>query len=145
MNEVDLTDDELVFGDLVNMNQDANQISSGMAFMMQQQPAVARTEHMRLLNLSNLIVQYQGKSPSILMPEGSNIFVDKPKGENMLTEITRDAKTFVREHKSTIYVIAVLLLADHFMFNGAFKAKLKSMMEKIVGQVEDKLNPPKAG
>jgi hypothetical protein len=67
----------------------------------------------------------------------------KSKEENMVTEVAQDLKKFIREHKSTIYIIAMLLIVDHFMFNGAMKEKLKSLVQNLVGKVEAKLNETK--
>ena len=61
----------------------------------------------------------------------------------MVTEVLKDTKQFIREHKATIYWVAVLLIADHFLFNGAFKEKLKNIMNSLVGKVESKLNETK--
>lgn len=61
-------------------------------------------------------------------------------GVNMITEVVKDLKQFVRDHKSTVYVIAILLIVDHFMFNGAMKEKLQSLMQNLIGKVEAKLN-----
>ena len=63
---------------------------------------------------------------------------------NMITEVATDMKKFIREHKSTIYWIMMLLIIDHFFFHGAFKDKLKASMEKFVGKVETKIHEIKA-
>jgi hypothetical protein len=62
-----------------------------------------------------------------------------PKEENMVTEVMSDTKKFLKDHKSIIYWVAILLVADHVLFNGAFKEKLKNIMSQLVGKVEDKL------
>lgn len=64
----------------------------------------------------------------------------KLKETNMVTEVVQDAKKFIKDHKSTIYVVAILLVVDHFMFNGAMKEKLKAIMQNLIGKVEAKLN-----
>lgn len=62
------------------------------------------------------------------------------KGENMITEIAKDAKAFIKEHKSLLYWVATLFVVDHFFFHGAFKEKLRDIMQKLVGKAEDKIN-----
>lgn len=59
---------------------------------------------------------------------------------SMLKEVSNDVKLFIREHKSMIYWILVLLTIDHFFFHGSFKEKLKEIMNKLVGKVEDKVH-----
>lgn len=64
----------------------------------------------------------------------------KPKQEtNMISEVSKDMKAFIKEHKSAIYWVAILMLCDHFFFHGAFKEKLREMMNKMIGKVEDKI------
>lgn len=55
---------------------------------------------------------------------------------NMFTQMGADFKTFIAEHKATIYWIALLFLADHFLFNGAFRVRLQEIMNKLLGKVE---------
>lgn len=61
------------------------------------------------------------------------------KETNMITEVAKDAKAFIKEHKSAIYWTVMLLIIDHFFFHGAFKEKLKATMQKLVGKVESKV------
>lgn len=58
----------------------------------------------------------------------------------MITEVAKDMKAFVKEHKSVIYWIAVLFLIDHFFFEGNFKTKLHDMTNKLIGKVEAKIH-----
>lgn len=51
-------------------------------------------------------------------------------------------KEYVKEHKSIIMTIAVVLIVDHLVFNGAFREKVKSLVDgllnKATKQLEDK-------
>lgn len=109
----------------------------------------ADQQQRRLSNNFGDWIQYQGPRPQIIagpMKPGEPLNdLDskqelKPKETHMLTEIAGDMKKFVKDHKSVIYWVAVLLLVDHVFFQGAFKEKLKTMMGKLVGRVEEKLN-----
>ncbi len=64
--------------------------------------------------------------------------VKQPVKENktMLGTISSDLKKFIVEHKSTIYVVAVLILLDHFLFQGSFRDRLHGLMNKMLGKVE---------
>lgn len=63
----------------------------------------------------------------------------QPEKKSMFKEITADVKGFILEHRGVIYFIAFALIFDHFIFRGAFKARLQSMAERIVAKVEEKI------
>lgn len=65
---------------------------------------------------------------------------NKPVEKTMFQEVVADVKTFVREHRGIIYFVAIALLMDHFVFQGIFKDRLKTMAGKIVGKIEAKLD-----
>jgi hypothetical protein len=82
-----------------------------------------------------LIRQSTQKSPDKSLPE--------KKDTNMLKELVQDVRSFVNEHRSTFYMLGVILLVDHFVFNGSFRERLKSLVEKMLMKVEDKINKVK--
>src|SRR5258708_7725821 len=49
------------------------------------------------------------------------------KEKTLFQEITTDVKSFIKEHRGIIYFVAVALIVDHFIFKGAFKARLQVM------------------
>ena len=61
-------------------------------------------------------------------------------GGNMITEIKNDIKKMIQEHKQAIYLIAILYLADRFLFEGHFKAKLKEVTQRLLGKAEKQLD-----
>lgn len=66
--------------------------------------------------------------------------IKKLNGESkLIKEPLNDLKQFVQEHKNTIYIISFALLLDHFVFNGAFRARLKSMVDSMLSKVEKSL------
>jgi len=54
----------------------------------------------------------------------------------MLKTVGSDMKAFIAEHKSAIYWIALMFLADHILFQGAFRERLHGLMNKLLGKVE---------
>lgn len=64
----------------------------------------------------------------------------KQKGVSMFGQVQTDLKKFILEHKSTIYVVASLLLVDHFFFEGKFRHRLHDMMNKLLNKVEHKID-----
>jgi len=63
----------------------------------------------------------------------------KPK-EGKMKQLLTDAKTFIKEHKSVLYTIAIIILIDHFVFEGKFREKLKSLIDKAIGKLEKKVD-----
>lgn len=92
------------------------------------------------MNQQANIQQYTGAKPQIIVCENPqlNDTVVKPikKEQSMLGTISQDLKKFIVEHKSTIYVLAVLILADHLLFQGQFRERLHKMMSTLLGKVE---------
>lgn len=58
----------------------------------------------------------------------------------MLKTIGSDMKAFIAEHKSAIYMIAVMFLLDHILFQGAFRERLHGLMNKFLGKVESQID-----
>lgn len=58
----------------------------------------------------------------------------------MFGEIARDLKSFVLEHRSTLYFLAIALILDHVLFKDAFRNRLQSVVDKIITKVEDKVS-----
>ena len=58
----------------------------------------------------------------------------------MFSEVAKDVKSFVLEHRSILYFIAIALVADHLLFKDAFRTRLQSIVEKIIAKVEDKVS-----
>ena len=58
---------------------------------------------------------------------------------NMLKDITTDMKAFMHDNRNVLYWLAVAFLADHFFFGGAFRARLNSLVEKMIGRVEKQI------
>lgn len=64
----------------------------------------------------------------------------KPQGVKMLGSIGQDVKDFVRENKSVIYWIAIVMVVDHYFFQNAFRDKLKDLIHKVLGKVDAQLD-----
>lgn len=63
----------------------------------------------------------------------------QPEKQSMFNTIKNDITTFIIEHRSVIYFIAAALILDHFIFRGAFKARLQSMADRVVTKVEEQI------
>ena len=63
----------------------------------------------------------------------------KEKEKTMFGTVVADVKSFLVEHRGTIYFLVAALLVDHFLFKGVFKVRLQNMMESLVKKVEDKV------
>lgn len=58
------------------------------------------------------------------------------KGETKMGAI----KEYFEKHQETCITLAVIILVDYFIFDGAFQEKIKSMMNKAIGSIEDKIS-----
>lgn len=61
------------------------------------------------------------------------------KGNNMLKEVLSDGREFVKQHRSVIYTLVLLVLADHFFFKGKLRERLQAMAEKLLSKAEEKV------
>mgnify|MGYP003394930623 FL=1 len=57
----------------------------------------------------------------------------------MFQEIKNDVTTFLKANRGVIYFVVIALLVDHFVFKGAFKARLQKMADGLVTKVEQKI------
>lgn len=61
------------------------------------------------------------------------------KEKSMFKEIVADMRSFILEHRSVIYFLAFALMVDHFVFRGAFKARLQGCVDRMITKVEEKI------
>ena len=62
------------------------------------------------------------------------------KGKSVFSEIAKDVKSFVIEHRGTLYFIAMALVIDHLLFKDAFRHRLQGMADKVISKVEAKID-----
>ena len=58
---------------------------------------------------------------------------------NPLKTVIGDVKGFVKEHRSTLYIIAIVFLVDHLVFEGAFRGRLKGLVDKLLNKAESSI------
>jgi hypothetical protein len=56
-----------------------------------------------------------------------------------MNTVVSDIKSFVREHRSIVYSIVIILLVDHFFLDNKLTGRVKGMVEKLLGVVEKKV------
>lgn len=95
--------------------------------------------------LQALIFAAQQKADALNQKHGppkqelSTLSKSKPKGASMFTEVASDVKSFLLEHRSMIYFLALALIVDHLFFKDAFRHRLQGMVDKMVSKVEAKI------
>ncbi len=108
-----------------------------------------------MINFNDVTGDYQSKSTGLYyasLKDGTSIQVysnfseyykkwlaQKPK-ESKMKEIINDLKKFVSEHRNIIYTVALVALADHFLFDGKFREKLKGLVDKMLNKAEKQLD-----
>lgn len=58
---------------------------------------------------------------------------------SMFKSVSEDAVAFVKEHKDTIYIVGAIALLDQLLFGGAFRTRIKALVENLLSKVEAKL------
>lgn len=61
------------------------------------------------------------------------------RGNNGMKDIWQDIKGFLHDNRNIVYWIALAFLVDHFFLNGAFRARLNALVEKMIGRVEKQI------
>lgn len=60
--------------------------------------------------------------------------------KGLMKTMIDDVKEFIKEHRSIIYFVVVLLLIDRFLLDGKLTTKIKGMAERLLGAVEKKID-----
>lgn len=63
----------------------------------------------------------------------------QPTKGTFMKDIFTDIKGFIKTNNTIIYWIALIFLADHFFFNGAFRERLRSLVNSLIGKVEEQV------
>lgn len=66
----------------------------------------------------------------------------KKKGRHMFTGITEDLKTYLKENRDLVFTVLLVLLVDQFAFEGAFRERVKKLIEGLLSKVEAKSTLP---
>ncbi len=61
------------------------------------------------------------------------------KNENMIKSIITDVKQFISDNRNIVYTIAAVILVDQFFLKGQLTEKVKSICEKVLSKIENKL------
>lgn len=56
-------------------------------------------------------------------------------GKNMLN----DLRSYVKDNRQLLYTIALVVALDHFLFNGAFRERIKGLVESLLSSAEKKI------
>lgn len=59
--------------------------------------------------------------------------------QNVFNEIFADAKQFVKDNKNILYTVVLVFLVDHFVFDGAFRERIKTLFQSFIDKTEAKL------
>lgn len=68
----------------------------------------------------------------------------KAQKEQKVFSFYRSAKEFVTEHRSVIFTVVGLVLADKYLFNGALKDRIQKLVEALLAKAEALVGPPVA-
>lgn len=57
-----------------------------------------------------------------------------------MKDIINDIREFIKENRNIVYWLIVVILLDHFLFEGKFREKIKSVVEGCLNKVEKQIN-----
>ena len=66
------------------------------------------------------------------------VIVEKVVGGAMLKGIIEDLRGYLKENREIVYTIALVLLIDQFVFEGAFRERLKALVAGFLRKAETK-------
>lgn len=61
------------------------------------------------------------------------------KGKSMLNHL----RDYFGKNRDLIFNVAIIILVDHFVFNGAFREKIKSLLDKFLCKTHEMLDAKK--
>lgn len=110
-------------------------------------------DKVRVVNKTEKYIGYSiGEIATVAAVRGGDIVVDfDDKRKTFYTELRElklikgesymdSIKDYLKEHKSILMTIGVVLLVDHLVFDGAFREKVKEIINKMLGKVEKQLD-----
>lgn len=68
---------------------------------------------------------------------------ENKKEKSKMSEMLSDVKNYVREHRSVIYTVVLIVLADHFLLGGKLRHKLEALLNGALDKAQEKLNGTK--
>lgn len=57
---------------------------------------------------------------------------------SMLRELTGDLRGFIKDNRDLIFSVLMVLVLDHYVFAGAFRERLKGVVEGVLHKAETK-------
>lgn len=88
--------------------------------------------------LGSILQQQQGAymgSYASFIPPQSSLMLDKEKEKKTMF---KSLKEYADKHKDVLFTLVFILVLDHFIFNGAMREKVKSVLEGMLNKIQDK-------
>lgn len=61
--------------------------------------------------------------------------------KSMLKSISSDIRGYISSNKEVLYTVALVLLIDQYVFEGAFRERLKSLIDGLLKKAESSITP----
>lgn len=107
--------------------------SSGTPFfnaaLQQRQFEASQSQHDALAALQRSVTPQRTASKAAPAP---------PRKVGMVKELFGDLRGYVRDNRDLIFSIVFVLVLDEYVFKGAFRERIKSVIEGVLKKVEDK-------
>lgn len=110
---------------LLKQHQQQNIIGQPFGLQAQQQANIRQQQQ-----LMNQIISAQAGPPKTYR------YMNQPKKRSIM-KLFRD---YLEAHRDTIFTLVLILLADHFVFKGAFSETIKAAFSKLLAQAHKKID-----
>lgn len=84
--------------------------------------------------------QFSSNTPLSLSPSLFPKPMNTDSNSGALSTILSDAKSFVRENRNVIYTVVTVILIDKFVLEGRFTERIRSLVDRLLGRVEKKVD-----
>ena len=64
----------------------------------------------------------------------------KLKEKQVMKDLLTDAKSFIKENRTIIYAVTIIILLDHFMLDGKLRGKIESLLSGALDTIKGKLD-----
>lgn len=93
-------------------------------------------------NSAGGLLQYQAQQGYWGQTASPPIYYNQEQKDKSIMKAFRD---YLEQHKNMIFTVVLALLADHYVFNGIFREKIKSLINKLLDKAHCQIDGVKSG
>lgn len=109
-----------------------------MSGAQQQCNNLSQQQQLMNMQMQQVMNAYQPQRVAPIVGQQNITSLRKPK-----RSIMKIFKEYLEAHRDTIFTLLLLLLVDHYVFDGAFSTQIKALFQKLLDKAHDKIGDPK--